>query len=251
VTDSVAASQVSLEKIEAVHALVDGNVLGIAFQPIVDVRNHKAHALEALARSPTPRFAGPQELFAAAIQAGRVGELGRRHRESATRICAGRMLFLNVDPHEFDQGWLVRPDDPIFQHRGGVTLEITEAVPIRYFAQCQKVLAEIRRKGIQLAIDDFGAGFSNLKYIVDLEPEIVKLDRELVIGIRSGSRQHRLIESIVHLCHRMGSKVIAEGIETPEELHAVIVAGVDYVQGYLLARPANPPPDVVWPHLLF
>jgi len=248
---SVASARVPLEKIEAAHRVVDSGTVGIAFQPIVDVRTRRALALEALARSPTPEFAGPQELFAAAVQAGRVGELGRQHRDHASRICAGRMLFLNIDPNEFDQGWLVRPDDPIFRHRGGVTLEITEAVPISYFAQCHKVLAEIRRKGIHLAIDDFGAGYSNLKYIVDLEPEIVKLDRELVKGMRSGTRQQQLVESIVHLCHRMGSKVIAEGVETAEELQAVTGAGVDYVQGYLLARPANPPPDVLWPHLLF
>ncbi len=67
-----------------------------------------------------------------------------------------------------------------------MTVEITESVPIKYFSQCHWVLAEIRQKGISLAIDDLGAGFSNLKYISDLQPEIVKLDRELIVGCVPG-----------------------------------------------------------------
>ncbi len=242
---------VSAEKIAAVYSLIANSTLGIAFQPIVDIRRRRLHAYEALARCAPSDFPGPSELFAVAVRAGRVGELGRLHRENASRICAGQALFLNIDPAELDQGWLVRPDDPIFRHRGQVTLEITETVPIHYFSQCHSVLAEIRAKGIQLAIDDFGAGFSNLKYIADLEPEIVKIDRQLVVGLTPGTRQYRLIESLVKLCHEMGSKVLAEGIETPDELAAVEAAGVDFAQGYLLARPSSPPPDFAWPHRLF
>lgn len=239
------------EKVEAVHALMAAGDIGIAFQPIVDIRHRRIHAYEALARCPPAWFSGPTELFATAVRAGRVGELGRMHREKASHICAGQALFLNIDPAELDQGWLVRPDDPLFRHRGQLTLEITETVPIHYFAQCHSILAEIRAKGIQLAIDDFGAGFSNLKYIADLQPDIVKLDRQLITGLAAGSRQLRLVQSIVKLCHDMGSKVLAEGIETAAELHAVEAAGVDFAQGYLLARPGNPPPDFSWPHRLF
>jgi EAL domain-containing protein (putative c-di-GMP-specific phosphodiesterase class I) len=242
---------VPAEKIEAVHALMAAGELGIAFQPIVDVRHHRLHAYEALARCPPSRFSGPTELYATAVRAGRVGELGRMHREQASRICAGQALYLNIAPAELDQGWLVRPDDPFFRHRGQVTLELTETAPIHYFAQCHSILAEIRAKGVLLAIDDFGAGYSNLKYIADLEPEIVKLDRQLVTGLAPGSRQYRLVDSIVKLCHELGSKVLAEGIETPAELNAVEALGIDLAQGYLLARPSNPPPDFGWPHKLF
>lgn len=242
---------ISEERLESVRALIDSNELGIAFQPIVEMRRRKVFAYEALARCSPDRFRGPAELFAAAVAVGRVGELGRLHRESASRICAGLPLFLNIDPAELDQGWLVRPDDPIFRHRGQVTLELTETAPIHFFSQCHSVLAEIRAKGIQLAIDDFGAGFSNLKYIADLEPEFVKLDRGLIAGLRPGTRHYRLVESIVHLCHDLGSQVLAEGVETRPELDAVEKLGVDLVQGYLLARPNNPPPDIQWPHKLF
>jgi EAL domain-containing protein (putative c-di-GMP-specific phosphodiesterase class I) len=181
------------------------------------------------------------------MQAGRIAELGRLHRRQAVARCAGYRLFLNVNPNEFDYGWLVRPDDPIFHHKWPVTLEITESVPIKYFSQCHSILAEIRSKGVALAIDDFGAGYSNLKYIADLKPEVVKIDRELVAGLAPETLQSRLVKSIVVLCHDMGAKVIAEGIETVTELETVMALDVDFGQGYLLGRPADPPPDLIWP----
>jgi len=235
------------EKIRAIHETVDQEKVAIAFQPISDIHKKRLIAYEALARPVDPIFTSVPEMFEAAVQAGRVAELGRIHREQAIRYAAYYPLFINIDPHEFDFGWLVRPDDPMFRHRFPVTLEITESVPIKYFAQCQSVLAEIRKKGIALAIDDLGAGYSNLKYIVDLEPEIVKLDRELIRGIVPGDRAFKLLCSIVALCREMKAKVIAEGVETVTELAAVTEAGADYVQGYLFGRPSSPPPDLIWP----
>jgi EAL domain-containing protein (putative c-di-GMP-specific phosphodiesterase class I) len=237
----------SAEKIRAVHESVDRQTIAIAFQPISDIQKRRLVAYEALARPCDPIFTSVPEMFEAAVQAGRVAELGRIHREQAIRHAAWYPLFINIDPHEFDYGWLVRPDDPIFRHRCPVTLEITESVPIKYFAQCHSVLAEIRKKGIALAIDDLGAGFSNLKYIADLQPEIVKLDRELIQGVVQGDRSFKLLCSIVALCREMNAKVIAEGVETVTELAAVTAAGADYVQGYLFGRPSTPPPDLIWP----
>jgi EAL domain-containing protein (putative c-di-GMP-specific phosphodiesterase class I) len=238
-------------QIDALHEIVEARQVAVAFQPIVDLRRTAVHAYEALTRVAHPLFSGPAELFAAAAAAGRVGELGRIHRENSLRLAPQVPLFLNIHPNEFDEGWLVRPDDPIFRTRSPVTLEITESVPLSYFAQCHSVLAEIRAKGVLLAIDDFGAGYSNLRYILDLDPAIVKLDRELVAGLRPGTRQERLIRAIVELCHRMEARVIAEGIETVGELEVVRALGVDYAQGYLLGRPACPPPDLTWPNRLF
>lgn len=247
---SLAASSGSLysaEKVRAIHAAVDEGAVDVAFQPIADVKRRRLHAYEALARPRTDIFTSTPEMFEVAIQAGRIAELGCIHREQAVRHCLGYSLFLNIHPHEFDYGWLVRPNDPMFRHKWPVTLEITESVPLKYFTQCHSVLAEIRRKGIALAIDDLGAGFSNLKYISDLHPEIVKLDRELIAGLTPGTRQFKLLQSIVDLCHRMEAQVIAEGVETESELDAVIALDVEFAQGYVFGRPADPPPDLIWP----
>ena len=108
-------------------------------------------------------------------------------------------------------------------------------------------MKDIRNRGAKLAVDDLGSGYSNLKYISDLRPDVVKLDRGLVGGLTKGTRLYRLVTAIVNLCVDMGAKVVAEGIETEGELRAVIGAGVHYGQGYLLARPASPPPEPVWP----
>jgi EAL domain-containing protein (putative c-di-GMP-specific phosphodiesterase class I) len=151
-------------------------------------------------------------------------------------------LFVNLHPNEFDEGWLVQPDDPIFHHDHAVYLEITESVPLSHFSLCHSVLAELRGRGVLLAVDDLGAGYSNLKYISDLSPEVVKLDRGLIVNLKEGTRQHRLVSAIVRLCEDLGTKVVAEGIETEEEARAVVATGAHYGQGFYFARPSFPPP---------
>jgi len=158
--------------------------------------------------------------------------------------CTSHPLFLNVHPSELNERFIVQPDDPIFNHSEDVYLEITESVPLSHFELCKHILHEVRGRGVYLVVDDLGAGYSNLKYIADLHPRIVKLDRELVAGLTKGTRLHKLVSAIVVLCRELGARVVAEGIETQEELFAVRDAGAHYGQGYLLARPAFPPPKL-------
>lgn len=238
------------QQIRAIHQTLEDESLGIVFQPIVDLKTQRTYAYEALARPQDSRFADPIEMFEAAVEAERVAELGRLHRRQAIQHGRDWPLFVNLFPDEFDYPLLVRPDDPLFRHNRPVCIEITESVPIKYFKQCHSVLAEMRKKGVMLAIDDLGAGYSNLKYISDLAPDLVKLDRDLIADLRGGTRQFRLLQSIVHLCHEMEAKVVAEGVETLVELALVRAADVDYCQGYLLARPGLPPPRACWPETL-
>ena len=224
-------------------ALAAGD-LYVALQPIVDLARQRVFAHEALLRCSSTRFSGPLPILKEAVETGVMGTLGRKLRGMALQACATTPLFLNVHPSEFDQGWLVRPDDPIFQHEYAVYLEITESVPLSHFRLCTSVLREIRSKGVLLAVDDLGAGYSNLKYIADLTPEMVKLDRELIAGLTHDSRTHKLIKHIVRLCAELGAEVIAEGIETRGELEAVAAAGIRLAQGYLIARPEYPMPYV-------
>ena len=217
------------------------------FQPIVDLRTQKVFAYESLARTHMPEFEGPMQMFAAAVSEGLTGELGRILRAKSLEGCPTHPLFLNVHPAELNEKWVVQPDDPIFRHSEDVYLEITEAVPLSHFRLCRDMLNEVRGRGVHLVVDDLGAGYSNLKYIADLHPRVVKLDRGLVAGLTRGSRLFKLVSAIVRLCGELDSRVVAEGIETEAELDAVIAAGARYGQGYLLARPAFPPPDLAWP----
>ena len=234
-------------KLSPIELEIFENCLRIHYQPIVDLETHAIFAHEALARSSSSRFASPVTMFESAMVAGCCGELGRALRQIAIQESPAIPLFVNVNPNEFNEGYLVRPDEPLFWHSESVYLEITESVPLSHFEVCHSILKEIRSKGVALVVDDLGAGYSNLKYISDLVPEVVKLDRELVAGVVHDSRQHRLVRQLVHLCKEMGARVVCEGIETVDELRAVIDAGAHFGQGYLLARPAFPPPDPVWP----
>jgi EAL domain-containing protein (putative c-di-GMP-specific phosphodiesterase class I) len=234
--------------IEIQQALADG-LLYIAYQPLVDLKTHKVFAYEGLVRSTTPEFPDAGTIIRAAVAAKFMGELGRALRRLAIRGCPDFPLFLNVHPDEFDEGWLVRPDDSITEHERDVFLEITESVPLSHYRHCHSALREIRAKGVKIAVDDLGAGYSNLKYIADLAPEVVKLDRELIANLARGSRLHQLVISIVDLCRKQGARVVCEGIETREEMLAVLDSGAHYGQGFFLARPHKEPPPVAWDRL--
>jgi EAL domain-containing protein (putative c-di-GMP-specific phosphodiesterase class I) len=219
--------------------------LNVVYQPIVDFKKHSIFAYEALVRSTSPHFQGPPSLFTEAIRSRYCGALGRAVREITVERAPPFPLFVNIHPNEFDEGWLVQPDDPIFHHEHPVYLEITESVPLSHFSLCHGVLAEVRSRGVLLAVDDLGAGYSNLKYIADLSPQVVKLDRGLIVNLVKGTRQHRLVRSIVRLCEDLGTKVVAEGIETEAEAEAVVDAGAHYGQGFYFARPSYPAPSVL------
>lgn len=222
--------------------------LSVVFQPIVDLQKRRIFAYEGLVRTQAEGFASPKELLEAAEEEQAMGRLGRTIREIMMSRAERRALFVNLHPEELSARWLVRPDDPINLHDGLLFLEITEAAAFDYYDLCRGVLREIcARTGAHLVVDDFGAGYSNLKRIVDLEPAVVKLDIQLVRGLDQCRRQRLLVSNVVRMCDELGAKVVAEGIETWDELQAVIDAGCHYGQGFLLARPAWPMPECSWP----
>jgi len=238
----------SRDSLLAVQGLVESEELSVVFQPIVDMRDGRAFAYEALVRCARSELKNPHVLFERAVSAGCVGRLGRMIREIAVPLASGLPLFLNVHPQELEEAWLVRPDDPIYSHDADVYLEVTESVPLTHFELCRHVLHEVRvRGGVHLVVDDLGAGYSNLKRILDLEPRIVKLDRGLVMGIDKSKRHRQLVTSVVRLCSELDAAVVAEGIETSSEFSALCDTGVEYGQGFLFARPEFPLPAVTWP----
>lgn len=210
----------------------------MAYQPIVDLTKGTIFAYEALARPVDAPYPHPPALFAAAVEQRCVGALGRRVRQIAVSTVMETALFLNVHPAELDERWLVRPDDPMLSHDEHIYLEVTESVPLDRFERWRSVLNEVRGRGVRVAIDDLGADYSNLKYIADLEPHVVKLDRMLIQDLANRPRLRRLVGSLVRLCEEQGAKVVAEGIETADEFAAVVDAGAHYGQGYFIARPA-------------
>ena len=113
----------------------------------------------------------------------------------------------------------------------------------------RQVLVEARRLrglGFRIAIDDLGEGYAGLTSLARVAPEFVKLDMSLVRGIDASIAQRQIVASTVQLCRALGSEIIAEGVETVAERDALAALGLDYLQGYLIARPA---PDLVVPSL--
>ena len=183
--------------------------LSVVFQPIVRLDSGKLFAYEALVRCRVAGFT-PPVLFEHAMAEGSVGRLGRAIREIAVPMCSGFPLFLNLHPGELEEGWLVRTDDPIFSHDHDIYLEITETAPLTHFDLCLSVLREVcSRVGAHLVVDDFGAGYSNLKHISDLEPRVVKLDRNLVEGLDRKRGQQKLVAATVRFCVELGALVVA------------------------------------------
>jgi EAL domain-containing protein (putative c-di-GMP-specific phosphodiesterase class I) len=236
------------QTLEAFTLAVGPGGVYVVFQPIVDLATRQVFAVETLARCRVPGFESPIRLFADAVEKGYCGRLGRLIRELMVESAPDLPVFANVHPDELVQRFIATGDDPLFNHKHDVYLEITESVPFSHFEQCLAVLRDIQASGrVHLVIDDLGAGYSNLMRIVDLHPAFVKLDMQLIRGIDKKPRQQKLVRSIVMMCADQGARVVAEGIETADELHAVIDAGVQYGQGYLLAKPGFPVPAVTWP----
>lgn len=222
--------------------------LGVVFQPIVDLASGRAFAFEALARCTHPDYPSPLVLFDAAVKEDACGRLGRIVRDLAFSTCGDVALFVNLHPQELSSHWLVQPDDPIGFHPRPVYLEVTESSAITHFDLCMGVLKELgRRTGARLVVDDFGAGYSNLERVVHLQPAIIKLDLALTRDIHKQKSKQTVVRHMTAMARDLGSGVVAEGVETIDELHCVRDLGVGYAQGYLLARPAAPPPSHVWP----
>ncbi len=192
--------------------LVKPDDLSAVFQPIVSLDGGRLFAYEALVRCKIPNFT-PPVLFEHAAAARATGRLGRMIREIAVPLCSGTPLFVNLHPAELEEGWLVRPDDPVFSHDDDIYLEVTESAPMTHFRLCVNVLREVcGRAGVHLVIDDLGAGYSNLNLIADLEPRVVKLDRKLVQELDKKPRQQKVVAGVVRLCEELNATVVAEGI---------------------------------------
>ena len=220
------------------------------FQPIVSLADGEPLGYEALARGPAGSpLHMPTDLFEAAARCKLLPALEHVCREVAIQqarmLAPGQQLFLNVTPEvindpEFRNG---RTKQVVLHHGlipEQVAFEITERTAISDFGNFTRALHHYRRQGYCIAVDDAGAGYSSLQAIAELYPDFIKLDMSIVRDIHNNPFKIAILEALVNLAAAMNSKIIAEGVETEDELTTVMKLGVGYAQGYLLARPANP-----------
>jgi EAL domain-containing protein (putative c-di-GMP-specific phosphodiesterase class I) len=126
-----------------------------------------------------------------------------------------------------------------------IVLEVTERQEVGDYAPLAAALAPLRRAGLRIAVDDAGAGFASMRHILQLKPDLIKLDREIIAGIDGDPAQRALGAAMVGFACEIGAVLVAEGIETEAELAAVTKLGMTAAQGYLLGRPSLRPEDWV------
>ncbi len=222
----------------------------LAFQPIVRWESRTVYGYEALLRSNEPTLPHPGAILDAAARLGKEMTLGRAIRDAAGEAFAdapdGAVLFVNLHPHDLNDNALLSPTAPLTKMAKRVVLEITERAAIEDVGDALGRVAELRKMGFRVAIDDLGAGYAGLTAFAQLEPEVVKLDVSLVRDVHLQPTKRMLIRSMAQLCIEMGRTVVAEGIEKPEERDVLADLGCELLQGYLFARPGRGFPAVQW-----
>ncbi|MHB1682540.1 MAG: EAL domain-containing protein [Bacilli bacterium] len=218
--------------------------LWVALQPIVNLNTGSVLGHEALIRGPSGSdWETPDKIFALAQQIGQVTELEMRCRQLGldaldNTLPAGQTLFLNVAV-EFERLPLNLQQYDLSPAR--VALEISERAPIVRDSPALKIINHWRAQGHPIVLDDYGSGYASLDMAITVHPDILKLDRKMIAEVDRDPFRYDVLHGMVALWHDKNVRVLAEGIETAEELAALQSLGVDYGQGYFLGRPQAVP----------
>lgn len=227
--------------------IIEQSNIRTVFQPIVSLRDGSVLGYEALSRGPvsTP-LQNPDALFGVATECGKLWELEQLCRtkalESAYRCGSDIKLFLNVNPYvihdeKFKQGFTKEYLKHFAINPENIFFEITEKSAVADLDGFKKTIEHYKKQNYRIAIDDAGAGYSGLNMITDIHPHYIKLDMNLVRDIDRDGYKKALVQSLYEFCRLANVSLIAEGVETEEELDALIDIGVHYAQGYYIQRP--------------
>jgi EAL domain-containing protein (putative c-di-GMP-specific phosphodiesterase class I) len=244
----IVADQVDREQLESekrrlewsrIRGVLDRDDIDVEFQPVFDLGDCKIVSLEALARFWTEPMRSPSVWFAEATEVGLGVELELAAIRSALQrlddFPPGVAIALNVSP---TTALDTRFCELLFEIADRVVIEITEHAQVDDYDALKTALAPLRERGAQLAIDDVGAGFANLRHILRLAPDLVKLDLSLTQEISRDPAREALASSLVGFAEGVGASIVAEGISSDEDLALLRALGVDYGQGFHLARPS-------------
>ena len=228
-------------------ALLENHDITIVFQPIVSLIDAEIIGYEALSRGPKgSALEQPLEMFGAAEEFGLLWELEYLCRakslERAKEILPLKMLFINVDPKivndpRFQKGHTREIMHEFCANTGNVIFEITEKTAIDDYKSFCRILDNYISQGYKIAIDDTGSGYSGLRTIAETRPNFIKIDMELIRNIDKDSLKQAMLKALHDFSLSTGSKIIAEGIETKEELATLIKLGIPYGQGFFLQKP--------------
>ncbi|MDD1621010.1 MAG: EAL domain-containing protein [Methylococcaceae bacterium] len=224
------------------------------YQPILELATGDIHKAEALIRwrHPSRGMVNPSEFIPIAEDIGIIGEIGDWvFREAAGRAAHWRALYdpsfqigINKSPVQFhDRGENQAAWFDYLRELGlpgqSIVVEITEGLLLDASDTATRQLIAYRDAGIQVALDDFGTGYSSLAYLKKFDIDYLKIDRSFVSNLAPDSNDLALCEAIIVMAHKLGLKVIAEGIETEQQRDLLVARGCDYGQGYWFSKPLS------------
>ncbi|HZI95132.1 MAG TPA: EAL domain-containing protein, partial [Patescibacteria group bacterium] len=232
----------------ALNEVLASRLISSVYQPIVDISGRRLVGWEALSRPTGGNFDNIEQLFKAAYESQSIWPLERLCRDRAMEglhdLKDGELLFLNVEPDSiYDPQF--RSDRTLRLLRQArltperVVLEMTEHSAVKDFTAFRQTLTYFRSLGFRLAIDDMGSGYSGLVSVAEIQPEFVKIDMSLIRDLHTRPLKRELVDTINRFSRNSGIQVIAEGIESVEELEVLREIGVSMGQGYLFARPGE------------
>ena len=228
-----------------VEAIIDENRFRYHFQPIVSAQDGTIYSYEALMRPASDMALSPFHVLKYAELMGRLYDIERATFLNVLNMIdrdgaqfRGRRVFINSIPKITLKGSDLRQvGELLIKHSDTAVVELTEQAE-----SDEKALNALKERfmnmGVEIAIDDFGTGYSNLKNLLRYMPNYVKVDRSLISEIQNYPKKRYFVREIIDFCHGSGIAVLAEGVETSEELRTVILMGMDLIQGYYTARPA-------------
>jgi diguanylate cyclase (GGDEF)-like protein/PAS domain S-box-containing protein len=232
---------------------IEHEQLRLEYQPVVDLATRRIVGCEALLRWDHPTFGTvpPDKFVPVAEETGLIAPIGRWVLETACRAAAHFLSLDGVDPDftmavnvsgrqvETDS-FVAEVSDALALARlapDALVLEMTESVLVRDASIAARCLQQLRSLGVRLAIDDFGTGYSSLSYLRQFPIDILKIDRSFVSGVSEGAPLPPILKGLLDLGHTLGLDMVAEGIEHPWHLDALLAEGCHLGQGYLFSRP--------------
>ncbi|MDD3139304.1 MAG: EAL domain-containing protein [Lachnospiraceae bacterium] len=237
-----------LTKEEQFNQILSMGKIKSVYQPIISLKDGEILGYEALSRI---RGEDNQiqiaEMFELAGRYNKVWELEKLCRlsslKNADTLDKGKKLFLNVDPatihdQKFKEGFTNKKIKKYGLDPKNIIFELTERTAIEDIETFMETMNHYKRQKYQIAIDDVGAGYSGLNRICILSPEYIKIDIAIVHNIDKDAIKHSLVKNFVRFCHDSEIQLIAEGIETKEEMETLINLGVSYGQGFYIQRPS-------------
>lgn len=241
--------QLSLE--DCLNRIIRERPLTVLFQPIVTNKKRAIFGYEALIRGPsdTPLHS-PVTLFETAARHGRLVELEVLCREVSirqfVRLNLPGKLFLNTSPESLFQpnsrtGSTLNILKQVGLSPERVVIELTEQFPTENYEAIREAKHHYKSMGFEIAIDDLGAGYAGLRMWSELRPDYVKIDRHFMQDIHEDRVKQEFVRSIKNIARGLNCKVVGEGVETEDEFRCVTKLGIEFIQGYYFARPAQIP----------